>query len=77
MIAPRPFGAGPRAAKGQAASPRVLGHRPCWAAGVLLEDAGDIGGAPGRDPALVAEDRRSGKFSDEFLAKAYGAKPDG
>jgi len=41
---------------------------------VIIETpgAGGYGDPASRDPALVEEDRRSGKFSHGYLAKAYG-----
>jgi N-methylhydantoinase B len=48
-------------------------------AAIIIETpgAGGYGDPASRDPALVEEDRRSGKFSDGYLAKAYGGKSDG
>ncbi len=54
-----------------------VGFRPDEAIIIETPGAGGYGDPAGRDPASVAEDRRSGKFSDEYLAKAYGTKPDG
>jgi len=48
-------------------------------AAIIIETpgAGGYGDPASRDPALVEEDRRSGKFSDGYLAKAYGGKSKG
>ena len=49
--------------------------RPDQAVVIETPGAGGYGDPAGRDPAALAEDRRSGKFSDAFLAEHYGRPP--
>ncbi|MEX0409586.1 hydantoinase B/oxoprolinase family protein [Aquibium sp. LZ166] len=52
--------------------PAGVDFGPGQAIAIETPGAGGYGAPAGRDPALIARDRASGKFSDAFIARCYG-----